>query len=134
MYVTLEPCSHYGTTPPCGERLIAEGVERVVVACEDPNPLVAGNGIQIARGNPVETGVLKERALRLNETFIKFITTGQPFVTLKTASTLDGKIASKTGDSKWISNEESRELVHTRVIVTRASWLACLPLSRIIQA
>ncbi|MBU5345437.1 bifunctional diaminohydroxyphosphoribosylaminopyrimidine deaminase/5-amino-6-(5-phosphoribosylamino)uracil reductase RibD [Paenibacillus lautus] len=115
VYVTLEPCSHYGTTPPCSERLIAEGVQRVVVACEDPNPLVAGNGIQMLRaaGIRVETGVLKERALRLNETFIKFITTGQPFVTLKTASTLDGKIASKTGDSKWISNEESRELVHT---------------------
>ncbi|MDH6671817.1 diaminohydroxyphosphoribosylaminopyrimidine deaminase/5-amino-6-(5-phosphoribosylamino)uracil reductase [Paenibacillus sp. LBL] len=115
VYVTLEPCSHYGSTPPCSERLIAEGVKRVVVACEDPNPLVAGKGIQMLRAAGIEvvTGILRERALRLYEAFIKFITTGQPFVTLKTASTLDGKIASKTGDSKWISSEESRELVHT---------------------
>lgn len=115
VYVTLEPCSHYGATPPCSERLVAERVKRVVVACEDPNPLVAGTGIQMLRaaGIQVETGVLRDRALRLNEAFIKYITTGQPFVTLKTASTLDGKIASKTGDSKWISNEKSRELVHT---------------------
>lgn len=115
VYVTLEPCSHYGATPPCSERLIAESVKRVVVACEDPNPLVAGTGIQMLRtaGIQVETGILRDRALRLNEAFIKYITTGQPFVTLKTASTLDGKIASKTGDSKWISNEKSRELVHS---------------------
>jgi len=115
VYVTLEPCSHYGATPPCSERLIAERVKRVVVACEDPNPLVAGTGIQMLRaaGIQVETGILRDRALRLNEAFIKYITTGQPFVTLKTASTLDGKIASKTGDSKWISNEKSRELVHS---------------------
>ncbi|KOP63887.1 5-amino-6-(5-phosphoribosylamino)uracil reductase [Bacillus sp. FJAT-18019] len=115
VYVTLEPCSHYGATPPCSERLIAERVKRVVVACEDPNPLVAGTGIQMLRaaGIQVETGILRDRALRLNEAFIKYITSGHPFVTLKTASTLDGKIASKTGDSKWISNEESRELVHT---------------------
>lgn len=115
VYVTLEPCSHYGATPPCSERLIAEGVKRVVVACQDPNPLVAGRGLQMLRaaGIEVTTGVLEERAIRLNEAFNKFITTGLPFITLKTASTLDGKIASKTGDSKWISNEESRELVHS---------------------
>lgn len=115
VYVTLEPCSHYGITPPCSERLIADGVKRVVIACEDPNPLVAGRGVAMLRaaGIEVETGILRERALRLNEAFIKYITTGRPFVTLKNASTLDGKIGSRTGDSRWISNEESRAYVHT---------------------
>ncbi|WP_238650097.1 bifunctional diaminohydroxyphosphoribosylaminopyrimidine deaminase/5-amino-6-(5-phosphoribosylamino)uracil reductase RibD [Paenibacillus piscarius] len=114
-YVTLEPCSHYGITPPCSQRLIDEGVARVVVACEDPNPQVAGRGIEMLRerGIDVEVGLLRGRALRLNEKFIKYILTKQPFVTLKSASTLDGKIATRTGDSKWISNVEARELVHT---------------------
>ncbi|WP_059052430.1 bifunctional diaminohydroxyphosphoribosylaminopyrimidine deaminase/5-amino-6-(5-phosphoribosylamino)uracil reductase RibD [Paenibacillus senegalimassiliensis] len=115
VYVTLEPCSHQGLTPPCAERLIREKVRRVVVACEDPNPLVAGKGIDLLRnhGIEVEVGVLRERAVRLNRRFIKHITTGLPYVTIKTASTLDGKIASRTGDSKWISGERSREIVHT---------------------
>lgn len=115
VYVTLEPCSHYGRTPPCSERLIAERVKRVVIAAEDPNPLVAGKGIEMLRaaGIQVDIGILKDRALKLNASFIKFISTGRPFVTLKTASTLDGKIATKTGDSKWISNEVARERVHT---------------------
>lgn len=115
VYVTLEPCSHYGTTPPCSERLIKEQVKRVVVACKDPNAQVAGKGIAMLReqGIEVEVGLLQERALKLNEKFIKYITTGIPFVTLKTASTLDGRIATKTGDSKWISNEMAREQVHT---------------------
>lgn len=115
VYVTLEPCSHYGTTPPCSERLIKECVQRVVVACEDPNHQVAGKGIAMLReqGIEVEVGLLQDRALKLNEKFIKYITTGMPFVTLKTASTLDGKIATKTGDSKWISNDMAREQVHT---------------------
>lgn len=114
-YVTLEPCSHYGITPPCSERLIAEGVSRVVIACEDPNPQVAGRGISMLRaaGIEVEVGLLRERALRLNEKFIKYILTRQPFVTLKSASTLDGKVATRKGDSKWISNEEARRIVHT---------------------
>ncbi|AWB45054.1 bifunctional diaminohydroxyphosphoribosylaminopyrimidine deaminase/5-amino-6-(5-phosphoribosylamino)uracil reductase RibD [Paenibacillus sp. CAA11] len=114
VYVSLEPCSHYGTTPPCSERLIAEKVARVVVACEDPNPLVAGRGIAMLReaGIEVVTGVLRERALELNKRFIKFITTGMPYVTVKTASTLDGKIASKTGDSKWITGTAARQRVH----------------------
>ncbi|MCL6602446.1 MAG: bifunctional diaminohydroxyphosphoribosylaminopyrimidine deaminase/5-amino-6-(5-phosphoribosylamino)uracil reductase RibD [Paenibacillus sp.] len=114
-YVTLEPCSHFGITPPCSERLIAEGVIRVVIACEDPNPQVAGRGVAMLRnrGIEVEVGLLRERALRLNEKFIKYILTRQPFVTLKSASTLDGKLATKTGDSKWISNGESRGIVHT---------------------
>ncbi|WP_054941410.1 bifunctional diaminohydroxyphosphoribosylaminopyrimidine deaminase/5-amino-6-(5-phosphoribosylamino)uracil reductase RibD [Paenibacillus ihuae] len=114
-YVTLEPCSHYGKTPPCSQRLINEGVARVVVACEDPNPQVAGRGIEMLReaGIDVEVGLLRSRALRLNEKFIKYILTKQPFVTLKSASTLDGKLATKTGDSKWISNGQAREIVHT---------------------
>lgn len=115
VYVTLEPCSHHGLTPPCAERLIHEKVQRVVVACEDPNPLVAGRGIEMLRaaGVEVKVGVLRERALKLNRRFIKFITTGMPYVTIKSASTLDGKLASRTGDSKWISNEKAREIVHT---------------------
>ncbi|TYA13257.1 bifunctional diaminohydroxyphosphoribosylaminopyrimidine deaminase/5-amino-6-(5-phosphoribosylamino)uracil reductase RibD [Paenibacillus faecis] len=115
VYVTLEPCSHYGMTPPCAERLIEDKVARVVVATEDPNPQVAGRGIGLLRQNGIEvtTGVLRDRAVALNRKFIKYITTGLPYVTIKTASTLDGKIATKTGDSKWISNEASREIVHT---------------------
>ncbi|MNO50782.1 Riboflavin biosynthesis protein RibD [compost metagenome] len=114
-YVTLEPCSHYGKTPPCSQRLIDEGVAKVVVACEDPNPQVAGRGVQMLReaGIEVEVGMLRDRALRLNERFIKYILTKQPFVTLKSASTLDGNLATKSGDSKWISNGEAREIVHT---------------------
>jgi len=114
-YVTLEPCSHFGKTPPCSDRLIKERVKRVVVACADPNPLVAGTGIERlkAHGIEVRTGVLAEEACLLNEAFNKFIVTRLPFVTLKTASTLDGKIASRTGDSKWITNADSRAYVHT---------------------
>ncbi|TBL79801.1 bifunctional diaminohydroxyphosphoribosylaminopyrimidine deaminase/5-amino-6-(5-phosphoribosylamino)uracil reductase RibD [Paenibacillus thalictri] len=115
VYVTLEPCSHHGRTPPCSDRLIHEKVQRVVVACTDPNPLVAGTGIAKLRshGIEVEVGLLEMRALRLNEMFNKYIATKLPFVTLKTASTLDGKIAAKTGDSKWITGESARAYVHT---------------------
>ncbi|MNW52138.1 Riboflavin biosynthesis protein RibD [compost metagenome] len=115
VYVSLEPCSHYGVTPPCAERLINEKVARVVVACEDPNPQVAGRGIEMLRNHGIEVavGILRERAIELNKKFIKYITTGLPYVTIKTASTLDGKIASKSGDSKWISNESAREIVHS---------------------
>lgn len=115
VYVTLEPCSHHGKTPPCSDRLVREKVCRVVVACTDPNPAVAGNGIAKLRehGIEVEVGLLAEESMQLNESFNKFIVTRMPFVTLKTASTLDGKIASRTGDSKWISGADSRALVHT---------------------
>lgn len=114
VYVTLEPCSHHGRTPPCAERLIRSKVGRVVVACPDPNPLVAGKGIAMLReaGIPVEAGLMEREAQALNEPFAKFITTGMPFVTLKSACSLDGKIAARTGDSKWISNEEARLEVH----------------------
>lgn len=115
VYVTLEPCSHYGKTPPCSDRLIASGVDRVVVAVLDPNPKVAGSGVERLReqGIKVETGLLEQEAKQILEPFTKYITTRLPFVTLKTACTLDGKIASKTGDSKWITGERSRAFVHT---------------------
>ncbi len=114
VYVTLEPCSHYGKTPPCSEKLIRAKVKKVIIACEDPNHEVAGKGISMLReqGTEVEVGLLEDRAKYLNEKFFKYITTGLPFVTLKAASTLDGKIAAKSGDSKWISNEKARENVH----------------------
>ncbi|WP_207952799.1 bifunctional diaminohydroxyphosphoribosylaminopyrimidine deaminase/5-amino-6-(5-phosphoribosylamino)uracil reductase RibD [Paenibacillus agricola] len=114
-YVTLEPCSHFGITPPCSDRLIHEKVKRVVVGSTDPNPLVAGQGVERLKqhGVEVETGVLAEECLQLNEMFNHFIMSRLPFVTMKTASTLDGKIASRTGDSKWITGAESRAYVHT---------------------
>lgn len=114
LYVTLEPCSHFGRTPPCADAVVRAGVKRVVVAILDPNPRVAGRGIEILTHSGVETsvGVLENEARRLNEVFFKYIKTGLPFVTLKTAMSLDGKIATRTGSSQWITNEISREYVH----------------------
>lgn len=114
MYVTLEPCSHYGRTPPCANALVKAGLQRVVIATQDPNPLVAGRGIKILEDAGIETavGLLEEPALRLNEVFFKYIQSGKPFVSLKTAMTLDGKIASYTGDSRWITGESARNFVH----------------------
>lgn len=114
MYVTLEPCSHYGKTPPCADAIVKKGIKKVVIAMLDPNPIVSGKGIDILKSNGIEviTGVLEEESKKLNEIFIKYITTNRPFCILKTAMTLDGKIASYTGDSKWISNQVSRKFVH----------------------
>lgn len=114
IYVTLEPCSHYGKTPPCVEAILEAGISRVVVAVLDPNPLVAGNGVRrlAEAGVQVRVGVLEEEARRLNEVFFHYITTRRPFVTVKTASTLDGKIATQTGSSRWITGEAAREEVH----------------------
>lgn len=110
LYVTLEPCSHHGRTPPCTERILESGVERVVVAQKDPNPGVSGDGAGILKeaGVRVDCGVCETEALRQNEAYVKWVTTGIPFVTLKMAMSLDGKTASRTGDSRWISSEESR--------------------------
>lgn len=114
MYVTLEPCSHYGKTPPCADRLIAEGFSRVVIGMADPNPVVNGNGIRKLQdaGIVVDVPVLEQEVRKVNEIYIKNINEGKPFCVLKTAMTLDGKIAAKTGDSKWISCKKSREYVH----------------------
>lgn len=114
MYVTLEPCSHYGKTPPCANAIVEKGIKKVVIGLRDPNPLVAGRGIQILKDNNIEviSGVMEEEGKKLNEIFLKYITTKIPFCILKTAMTLDGKIAAYTGDSKWITNELSRKHVH----------------------
>lgn len=114
LYVTLEPCSHTGKTPPCTDLILEHKIPRVVIAMQDPNPLVAGRGMATLKtaGVEVSTGVMAEEAVRLNEVFIKFITTGKPFVILKSAATLDGKIATVTNASGWITGEPSRRYVH----------------------
>ena len=112
-YVTLEPCSHHGRTPPCVDALISAGVARVVVAMQDPNPLVAGQGIARLRaaGIEVQTGLLAEQAAELNPGFIKRMRDGRPLIRIKTAMSLDGRTAMASGESKWITGESARHEV-----------------------
>ncbi|HVA24846.1 MAG TPA: bifunctional diaminohydroxyphosphoribosylaminopyrimidine deaminase/5-amino-6-(5-phosphoribosylamino)uracil reductase RibD [Chloroflexota bacterium] len=114
--VTLEPCSHMGRTPPCAPAVVEAGIAEVFAAIEDPNPLVAGSGLRFLQdhGVAVHTGLLSAEALDLNEAFVKRITTGLPFVEIKVAMTLDGKTATSSGRSRWISGETSRRWVHQR--------------------
>jgi diaminohydroxyphosphoribosylaminopyrimidine deaminase / 5-amino-6-(5-phosphoribosylamino)uracil reductase len=114
LYVNLEPCNHFGRTPPCTQAILKSGIKKVVFGLSDPNPRVEGGGGDwlCSQGIEVVRGVLEEDCRRLNEVYIKWITTGLPFVILKAAISLDGRIATRTGDSKWISNERSRLLVH----------------------
>lgn len=114
LIVTLEPCCHWGKTPPCTDRVLRSGVRRVVVGMVDPFPKVAGGGLRLLRdtGLDVISGVCESEARRLNAPYLKLLSSGRPWVHLKWAMTLDGKIATRTGDSKWISCEESRRSVH----------------------
>jgi len=115
LYVTLEPCSTYGRTPPCTDAIIAAGISRVIYACQDCDPSNAGRADQILSAAGIETlaGPLEDEARRLNEAFFKHKQTGYPFVTVKLACTLDGKIATRDGDARWITGKEAREFVHT---------------------
>ena len=113
MYVTLEPCCHHGKQPPCTDAVLEAGIRRVVIGSSDPNPLVSGKGVEILREHGVEVTkhVLQEECDRLNEVFFHFIRTGRPFVVMKYAMSMDGKIAAYTGASRWITGEAAREHV-----------------------
>ncbi len=114
VYVTLEPCCHTGKTPPCTEALIRAGVKRVVAAMPDPNPLVAGRGLKQLRlaGIAAESGLMADECAAINRPFIKHVTSGRPYVLFKCAMTMDGRIATVTGESRWISCDASRKMVH----------------------
>lgn len=114
LFVNLEPCSHYGKTPPCANRIIKEKISRVVIGTKDPFEKVSGRGIRILKdaGISVSENVMKEECIKLNERFFSYIKKKRPFVVLKTAMSLDGKIATKTGDSKWVTSESSRKFSH----------------------
>lgn len=114
LYVTLEPCCHYGKTPPCTEAILRSNIQKVVVGSRDPNPLVAGKGIRKLRRRGIEVveGVLKTECDKLNEVFFYFMQTGKPYVVMKYAMTMDGKTAAYTGASKWITGEAARSRVH----------------------
>ncbi|MBR6968882.1 MAG: bifunctional diaminohydroxyphosphoribosylaminopyrimidine deaminase/5-amino-6-(5-phosphoribosylamino)uracil reductase RibD [Ruminococcus sp.] len=136
MYVTLEPCCHHGKQPPCTDAVIAHGIKRVFIGSADPNPWVAGKGVKILRENGIEVveDILKEECDALNEIFFHYITKDWPFVTVKYAMTLDGKIATCTGESKWITGEEARldvqreRLRHSAIMVGIGTVLADDPL------
>lgn len=115
LYVNLEPCSHQGKTPPCIDKIIEKKIKRVVIGTLDMNPLVSGSGVKRlkAAGIDVKVGLLEKECIELNKFFFKFITRKIPYVTLKAAQTLDGKIADDSGNSKWISNVSSRRKVHS---------------------
>jgi len=114
LYITLEPCVHYGRTPPCVDKIIASGIKKVIVGMVDPNPLNNGKGIASLRehGIKVEVGFLGNRLKEINAPFIKYITKKMPFITAKVGQSLDGKIATRTGESKWITSDKARSLVH----------------------
>lgn len=114
LYVTLEPCNHTGRTPPCTRKILATGIRRVVMAMADPNSDVIGGGAEFLkqRGVEIATGIGENRAGKLNEAFIKYVQTKRPFVIVKCAATLDGRIATRTGDSKWVTGEMARKYVH----------------------
>lgn len=136
MYVTLEPCCHHGKTPPCTEAVINHKISHVYIGSSDPNPLVAGKGIKNLREHGIEVteSILKDKCDELNEIFFHYITTGRPFVTMKYAMTMDGKIACYTGESKWITSEESRmnvqkeRLRHSAIMVGIGTVLADNPM------
>jgi diaminohydroxyphosphoribosylaminopyrimidine deaminase/5-amino-6-(5-phosphoribosylamino)uracil reductase len=114
LYVTLEPCTHTGRTPPCINRIIGSGIKEVVVGMIDPNPLNNGKGVTLLKQSnlKVRVGVLGEQLKEINESFIKYITTRMPFITVKVAESLDGRIATRSGDSKWITSDKSRAFAH----------------------
>ncbi len=114
MYVTLEPCNHEGRTPPCTEAIVRSGIERVVIGMQDPNPQVKGGGAPFLAEHRIEVklGVLEQECREVNEGFVKYVSTGRPFVMVKSAQTLDGWTATAGGDSKWITNDQSRGYVH----------------------
>jgi len=114
LYVTLEPCAHFGKTPPCVDRIAKSGIREVIIGMIDPNPLNNGKGVKILKQHKikVEVGFLEGRLRRINEAFIKYISKRMPFVTVKVAQSLDGKIATATGDSKWITSDKSRLYAH----------------------
>ncbi|MGF9853529.1 bifunctional diaminohydroxyphosphoribosylaminopyrimidine deaminase/5-amino-6-(5-phosphoribosylamino)uracil reductase RibD [Bacillus paramobilis] len=114
IYVTLEPCSHHGRTGPCAVAIVEAGIKKVVIATLDPNPVVSGNGVKILQDAGIEVviGIGMEKSQQMNEVFNKFIVEKKPFVTLKSGITLDGKIATHSSDSKWITSEQAREDVH----------------------
>ena len=114
LYVTLEPCSHYGRTPPCVEAVIQSGIQEVIIGMRDPNPVNNGRSIRAfkSKGIRVREGILQEELRRMNDYFVKYVTKGMPFFTAKCAQTLDGKIATKSGDSQWITSEASRAFAH----------------------